>query len=237
MKTKKLVSVLLIIVIAIFMLTMVLGTIQAVNAASKVKVTWDANGGKIGAAKTTVTSHNKGVKIGKFPKTPTKSGYTFQGWFTAKKGGTKLSKTTKIPTKNMVVYAHWKKGKKVLSASERELVGTWCAGGLLNTYYLFRDDGTYSCHSGDSSYSPTRIVVRGLWRESGGIVYMSERTQTGWAGTYSPGNKKLVWKKVSDYNMHIRFDVNKYTGKRAFVDLKQPDRYFSFEAPPSWVYF
>ena len=40
--------------------------------------------------------------------TPTRSGYTFTGWFTAKTGGTKVYSTTKV-TNNMTLYAQWKK--------------------------------------------------------------------------------------------------------------------------------
>ena len=38
--------------------------------------------------------------------TPTKSGYTFVGWYTASSGGTKVSNTY-IPEKNITLYAHW----------------------------------------------------------------------------------------------------------------------------------
>ena len=50
MKTNKLFSVFVIAIVAIFMLTMVLGSVQAVSSA-KVKVTWNGNGGKIGMQK------------------------------------------------------------------------------------------------------------------------------------------------------------------------------------------
>ena len=60
MKTKKLISILVIAIIAVLMLTVALGSVQAVDAApKKVKVTWNANGGKIGTAKTKVTSVKK----------------------------------------------------------------------------------------------------------------------------------------------------------------------------------
>ena len=38
--------------------------------------------------------------------TPTKSGYTFNGWYTASSGGTKVSNTY-IPEENITLYAHW----------------------------------------------------------------------------------------------------------------------------------
>ncbi len=40
--------------------------------------------------------------------TPTKSGYTFLGWYTEKENGTKVENTNSyIPTKDVTLYAHW----------------------------------------------------------------------------------------------------------------------------------
>ena len=95
MKTKKLFSIFVIVMIDILMLIAVMSTVQAVDAASKVKVTWDANGGKIGTAKIATSTVTKGAKVGKL-KTPKKT------------GGTKI--TTKIKVKKKVTfYAQWKK--------------------------------------------------------------------------------------------------------------------------------
>ena len=43
--------------------------------------------------------------IGELP-VPTRSGWTFDGWFTAASGGTQISATT-IATANATYYAHW----------------------------------------------------------------------------------------------------------------------------------
>ena len=40
---------------------------------------------------------------------PTWTGYTFNGWYTAKTGGTKVSSTTKMGAANRTVYAQWTK--------------------------------------------------------------------------------------------------------------------------------
>ncbi len=40
--------------------------------------------------------------------TPTRSGYTFDGWYTAASGGTKVNASTVI-SKNTTIYAHWTK--------------------------------------------------------------------------------------------------------------------------------
>ena len=46
-----------------------------------------------------------GEALGELP-TPTRTGYTFKGWFTAKTGGNAVTKDT-IPTADMTVYAQW----------------------------------------------------------------------------------------------------------------------------------
>ena len=38
---------------------------------------------------------------------PTKTGYTFNGWFTASTGGTKLNSTMAIPVNGQTIYAQW----------------------------------------------------------------------------------------------------------------------------------
>ena len=65
-------------------------------------VTFDANGGNGGTTRTVA----KDAAVGTLP-TPTRSGYTFDGWFTAANGGTKIDAATKV-TGNVTYYAHWK---------------------------------------------------------------------------------------------------------------------------------
>lgn len=71
----------------------------------KVKVTFNANGGKIGKATKKVKKITKNKKVGKLPKA-TYTGYTFKGWYTKKSGGKKVKKTTKAK-KKVTYYAHW----------------------------------------------------------------------------------------------------------------------------------
>ena len=67
-------------------------------------VTWNAtaNGGSCGTATTQVTDGNA---IGSLPEA-SKSGYTFDGWFTAPSGGTKISSSTTV-TGNITYYAQF----------------------------------------------------------------------------------------------------------------------------------
>lgn len=77
------------------------------------KVTFSANGGSVSPGTRLVEN---GKAVGTLP-TPTRSGYFFSGWFTAKTGGTKISSTTKV-SGNVTYYAQWLKGVKLtLSAS------------------------------------------------------------------------------------------------------------------------
>ncbi len=67
-------------------------------------VTLDANGGEVSPTTVTVTY---GSAYGTLP-TPTRTGYTFDGWYTAKTGGSKVtSSTTVTTTSNHTLYAHW----------------------------------------------------------------------------------------------------------------------------------
>lgn len=74
-------------------------------SAKKYQVTFDARGGK---------KVNENFKVaynstfGKLPSSKRKD-YTFEGWFTNKKGGTKITAKTKVTiTGNITLYAHWK---------------------------------------------------------------------------------------------------------------------------------
>ncbi|MBP5320443.1 MAG: InlB B-repeat-containing protein, partial [Kiritimatiellae bacterium] len=64
-------------------------------------VTFDANGGSGG----TTTTRTHGTLLGTLP-TPTREGYTFDGWFTAANGGTQVSEATMM-TADVTYYAHW----------------------------------------------------------------------------------------------------------------------------------
>jgi len=85
------------------------------------RVTFNANGGKIGTKTKVGKDINKGSKIKKFPTTPKRAGYTFKGWYTKKSGGKKINVNTK-PTKSVTLYAQWTKGS---TSTKSKLVGHW----------------------------------------------------------------------------------------------------------------
>lgn len=72
--------------------------------AKPITITFNSNGGSSVSNKSVTT----GSTYGTLP-TPTRDGYDFQGWFTAKSGGTKITASTKVTaTSNQTLYAQWK---------------------------------------------------------------------------------------------------------------------------------
>ena len=67
-------------------------------------LTYDANGGMVSPASKTVTN---GSVYGTLA-TPTRTGFTFAGWYTAASGGTQVTSNTTVNTaSNHSIYAHW----------------------------------------------------------------------------------------------------------------------------------
>lgn len=79
-------------------------TIYAVWYANTYTITYNANGGSVSPTSKTVTYNSA---YGTLP-TPTRSGYTFNGWFTASSGGTQVtSSTTYTTAADSTIYAQW----------------------------------------------------------------------------------------------------------------------------------
>ena len=79
-------------------------TLYAHWTAKTFTVTFDGNGGTVDPGTKTVTYNQA---YGALP-TPTRSGYTFLGWFTASTGGTQVtSETVANRTTAQTLYAHW----------------------------------------------------------------------------------------------------------------------------------
>ena len=67
-------------------------------------VSFNANGGSVSPASTTVTY---GSTYGTLP-TPTRTGHTFNGWYTEPSGGTQITANTTVSlTANQTLYAQW----------------------------------------------------------------------------------------------------------------------------------
>ena len=79
-------------------------TVVANWTANTYTVNFNANGGSTPTASKTVTYDST---YGTLP-TPTRDGYTFNGWYTAASGGTKVTSSTKVTiTATQTLYAQW----------------------------------------------------------------------------------------------------------------------------------
>ena len=146
-------------------------------------VTLHANGGSVSPASVTTGADGKLASL----PTPTRSSYSFNGWYTEKNGGTKVTTDT-VFSANTNVYAHW----------------TYTGGGYYYppvTYYTLRFEtgggsdissvqGTYNAYIDLTQYVPT-------WRG---------HTFTGWYSERSLKNK------VS--GVYLTKDMTVYAGWR-----------------------
>ena len=86
------------------------------NAASKVNITYYSNNGyfkaKPNRSKDKITIKSKINKKRGYAPAIKRDGYTFDGWYTKKKGGKKYSAST-IITKKQKLYPHWIKKYKI----------------------------------------------------------------------------------------------------------------------------
>lgn len=90
-------------------------------------VTFDANGGTVSETTRAVVS---GSTIGSLP-TPTRSGYTFDGWYTAAMGDAKVTTNT-VVSGNATYYAHW--AVKTTATVTFDANGGSCRGGTSFSY-------------------------------------------------------------------------------------------------------
>lgn len=80
-------------------------TVISTPATTYYTVTWNANGGSVSPTSFTQSSGNLSTTA----PTPTRSGYTFNGWYNASSGGSLIvnAGSSYTPTSNITLYAQW----------------------------------------------------------------------------------------------------------------------------------
>jgi len=87
-------------------------TLYAIWAYRDITLTLDPNGGTL-ANTSRILKYGNAYTTLATDSTPTRSGYDFEGWYTAVNGGTKVTKDTMVEsTRNVTLYAHWKESLK-----------------------------------------------------------------------------------------------------------------------------
>ncbi len=98
-------------------------TLKALWIINNYTLTANANSGSIpattgwtGSGATATKSVAYDTAYGTLP-TPSRTGYGFDGWYTAKTGGTQVSASTKMGAGNKTIYAHWTINNSTLTAN------------------------------------------------------------------------------------------------------------------------
>lgn len=80
-------------------------TAKYTDTVKRVRIVFAPNGGRVNSGSKTVIC---GKTYGALP-TPTRRGYTFAGWYTAKSGGSRIGSSSVVrTTRNQTLYARWK---------------------------------------------------------------------------------------------------------------------------------
>ena len=95
-------------------------TANFTRTANSYTATFDANGG--GTVTPSSITKKYGEALGTLP-TVSRTGYTFNGWFTATSGGQKISTSTTMPATNVTYYAQWSINSYTLTVNPNG--GTW----------------------------------------------------------------------------------------------------------------
>ena len=143
-------------------------TLYAQWSIIKSTVSFNANGGSVSTSSTTVTF---GSTYGTLP-TPTRTGYTFNGWYTSTNGGTKITSSTSVSiTSAQTLFAQWTINSYTLSynanggsvATSSNNVNYGSTYGSLPTptrdYYTF--SGWYTAASGGSKVTSSTTMGAG----------------------------------------------------------------------------
>ncbi len=143
-------------------------------------VTLHANGGSVSPASVTTGADGKLASL----PTPTRSSYSFNGWYTEKNGGTKVTTDT-VFSANTTVYAHW----------------TYTGGYYSPVYYTL----TFETNDGDK-LSPVSGSYNALIDLS---KYAPKRSGYAFTGWYS---ERSLTNKVS--GVYLTKDMTVYAGWR-----------------------
>jgi uncharacterized protein (TIGR02145 family)/uncharacterized repeat protein (TIGR02543 family) len=153
-------------------------TIYAKWTISTYMITFDANGGTVTPASGTT---GDGWKLSSLP-TPTRSCYTFGGWYTATTGGTQVTEST-VFNANATIYAQWTALSYTLTANVSS------AGG-----------GTVSRNPSQINYTcGTSVTVTAT--PASGYVF------TGWTGAVSGKTNPVTVTVNSDLTLTASFHV------------------------------
>ncbi len=88
--------------------TYIFGCVLRINWATERTVSFNSNGGSSVSPSSIKVAEGADYNYFNFPRDPTRTGYTFAGWYTSQTGGTRIyGSTTFSGTSSQTLYAHW----------------------------------------------------------------------------------------------------------------------------------
>ena len=154
-------------------------------------VYFDANGGTVSIDKKLVMWNSV---MGDLP-TPTRTGFTFDGWFTAVNGGTQVNSSTKFTsTGNITIYAHW---------TAKDFTAKWSAG----TGTTIMVKRTSSPNKG----ATTGVVTSGTTVYYGDVLTITYSANTGYTLATNGKTSVTVAGNVTSSDIYATATPNNYT--------------------------
>ena len=114
-------------------------------------VKFNANGGTL-AANATNRTIVVGSKLGILPSNPSRSGYTFAGWYTSASGGTSVTANT-IVSARVTYYAHWTQNVQYATVTFNANGGTLASNATNRTIVVGSKLGTLPSNPSRSGYT------------------------------------------------------------------------------------
>lgn len=167
--------------------------LYAIWTVNTYKVTFNANGGSVSTSSMNV---GYGNAYGSLP-TPSRTGFTFNGWYTAKSGGTKISSTTTYTTvSDQTLYAQWTPKSYKVSWK----TSTGCSISVSRTSSPYKNAGTGKLSSGSTIYY-------------GDVLSVSYSANKGYSISSKGSTSITVKGNVTASHIYASATANKYTYK------------------------
>lgn len=177
-------------------------------------VTFNANGGRVSQASKVVTI---GKTYGTLP-TPTRTGYSFDGWYTDQTGDTKVTETTTVGANpSATLYAHW--------TAKKYLVTLNANGGKIDTTSGQVSTKSYTATYGSKYNFLPRPIRTGGYNFDGWYTDQTNGTKVDSDTTVTTAKDHILyahWSLIpakAPYDVKLEMDETSVYGKSSFYRL------------------
>lgn len=177
-------------------------------------VTFNPNGGRVSQASKVVTI---GSTYGTLP-TPTRTGYSFDGWYTKEIGGTNVTETTTVGTNPpATLYAHW--------TAKKYLVTLNANGGKIDTTSGQVSTKSYTATYGSKYNFLPRPIRTGGYNFDGWYTDQTNGTKVDSDTTVTTAKDHILyahWSLIpakAPYDVKLEMDETSVYGKSSFYRL------------------